>query len=139
MFATGNVRLARNWSPTSSSVGHRCCIHFFSICSAHRCFCVIQIPPSGMNAGSSRSHSVFVVTLSQKNVETGKSKKGRLYLVDLAGSEMVSARAGHRRDAPPHSATSRVHTERSTVGSPRSTTRRYAKQARLGNSCRRRR
>ena len=42
-----------------------------------------------MNAGSSRSHSVFVVTLSQKNTETGKSKKGKLYLVDLAGSEMV--------------------------------------------------
>jgi len=44
---------------------------------------------TGMNAGSSRSHSVFVVTLSQKNTETGKSKKGKLYLVDLAGSEMV--------------------------------------------------
>ncbi|CCI48622.1 unnamed protein product [Albugo candida] len=42
-----------------------------------------------MNERSSRSHSVLLVTLSQKNVDTGVVKSGKLYLVDLAGSEMV--------------------------------------------------
>lgn len=42
-----------------------------------------------MNAESSRSHSIFVVTVTQKNVETGSAKSGQLFLVDLAGSEKV--------------------------------------------------
>lgn len=42
-----------------------------------------------MNAESSRSHSIFVVTISQRNTETGTLKTGNLYLVDLAGSEKV--------------------------------------------------
>lgn len=42
-----------------------------------------------MNAESSRSHSIFVVTISQRNTETGTLKSGNLYLVDLAGSEKV--------------------------------------------------
>jgi kinesin family protein 5 len=42
-----------------------------------------------MNAESSRSHSIFVITLTQKNIETGSTKSGKLYLVDLAGSEKV--------------------------------------------------
>jgi hypothetical protein len=42
-----------------------------------------------MNEGSSRSHSVFTVTVSQKNVHTAEVKTGKLVLVDLAGSEMV--------------------------------------------------
>jgi kinesin family member 5 len=44
---------------------------------------------TGMNAGSSRSHSVFIITLAQRNTETSSVKTGALYLVDLAGSEMV--------------------------------------------------
>lgn len=47
------------------------------------CHCV------DMNAESSRSHSIVVVTITQKNVDTGAAKSGKLYLVDLAGSEKV--------------------------------------------------
>ena len=42
-----------------------------------------------MNAESSRSHSIFVLTISQKNIETGSIRSGQLFLVDLAGSEKV--------------------------------------------------
>lgn len=42
-----------------------------------------------MNAESSRSHSIFVITISQKNLVDGSVKSGKLYLVDLAGSEKV--------------------------------------------------
>ena len=42
-----------------------------------------------MNAESSRSHSIFVLTISQKNLETGSIRSGQLFLVDLAGSEKV--------------------------------------------------
>lgn len=44
-----------------------------------------------MNAESSRSHSIFVITISQRNMDTGEAKNGYLYLVDLAGSEKVRA------------------------------------------------
>lgn len=47
-----------------------------------------------MNAESSRSHSIFVLGIHQRNVETGTQKSGNLYLVDLAGSEKV--RPTHR-------------------------------------------
>ena len=42
-----------------------------------------------MNATSSRSHSIFLVTVHQKNVKTDASKLGKLYCCDLAGSEKV--------------------------------------------------
>jgi kinesin family protein 5 len=45
---------------------------------------------TGMNAGSSRSHSLFLISLAQSNRATGTSTSGKLYLVDLAGSETVS-------------------------------------------------
>ncbi|KAJ9120963.1 hypothetical protein QFC22_002899 [Naganishia vaughanmartiniae] len=48
------------------------------------------ISATNMNAESSRSHSIFVVGIHQKNVETGSQKSGNLYLVDLAGSEKVT-------------------------------------------------
>jgi kinesin family protein 5 len=44
---------------------------------------------TNMNQESSRSHSIFVITITQKNVETGSAKSGQLFLVDLAGSEKV--------------------------------------------------
>ncbi|KAF9430592.1 hypothetical protein BGZ94_005926 [Podila epigama] len=44
---------------------------------------------TNMNAESSRSHSIFVITISQKNLVDGSVKSGKLYLVDLAGSEKV--------------------------------------------------
>jgi kinesin family member 5 len=48
-----------------------------------------SVAATNMNQESSRSHSIFVITVTQKNVETGSAKSGRLYLVDLAGSEKV--------------------------------------------------
>ncbi|KAK4172152.1 P-loop containing nucleoside triphosphate hydrolase protein [Triangularia setosa] len=47
------------------------------------------VAATNMNQESSRSHSIFVVTITQKNVETGSAKSGQLFLVDLAGSEKV--------------------------------------------------
>jgi len=47
------------------------------------------VAATGMNEGSSRSHSVFTITVTQKDVNTNSSKAGKLVLVDLAGSEMV--------------------------------------------------
>ena len=47
------------------------------------------VSATNMNQESSRSHSIFVITVSQKNVETGSMKSGQLFLVDLAGSEKV--------------------------------------------------
>jgi len=43
-----------------------------------------------MNAESSRSHSLFVITIQMNNQEDGSCKTGKLYLVDLAGSEKIS-------------------------------------------------
>mmetsp|Transcript_987 Transcript_987/g.2351 ORF Transcript_987/g.2351 Transcript_987/m.2351 type:complete len:813 (+) Transcript_987:364-2802(+) len=44
---------------------------------------------TGMNEGSSRSHSVFVLQLVQTDTTTGTTKTSKINLVDLAGSEMV--------------------------------------------------
>lgn len=43
-----------------------------------------------MNERSSRSHLIFIITISQNNIEDLSAKTGRLYLVDLAGSEKVA-------------------------------------------------
>jgi len=47
------------------------------------------VAATNMNQESSRSHSIFVIVVTQKNLETGSSKSGQLFLVDLAGSEKV--------------------------------------------------
>ena len=47
------------------------------------------VAATGMNAGSSRSHSVTIIKLSATDTKTGTKKRGKLCLVDLAGSEMV--------------------------------------------------
>lgn len=47
------------------------------------------VSSTNMNAESSRSHSIFLLTIQQKNTDTGTQKTGNLYLVDLAGSEKV--------------------------------------------------
>lgn len=44
---------------------------------------------TNMNQESSRSHSIFLVTIQQKNLDSGSQKTGQLFLVDLAGSEKV--------------------------------------------------
>lgn len=48
-----------------------------------------SVAATKMNQESSRSHSIFVITVTQKNIETGSAKSGQLFLVDLAGSEKV--------------------------------------------------
>ena len=47
------------------------------------------VASTNMNQESSRSHSIFVITIAQKDTVTGSQKSGMLYLVDLAGSEKV--------------------------------------------------
>ena len=47
------------------------------------------VAATNMNQESSRSHSIFVITITQKDTSTGSQKSGTLYLVDLAGSEKV--------------------------------------------------
>jgi len=42
-----------------------------------------------MNSQSSRSHSIFMMTVSQRNNFDFSTKTGKLFLVDLAGSEKV--------------------------------------------------
>jgi kinesin family member 5 len=47
------------------------------------------VAATNMNQESSRSHSIFVLEVAQKNTSTGSQRSGRLFLVDLAGSEKV--------------------------------------------------
>ena len=42
-----------------------------------------------MNSQSSRSHSIFIMTITQRNSSDFSTKTGKLFLVDLAGSEKV--------------------------------------------------
>lgn len=48
-----------------------------------------SIAATRMNERSSRSHSIFILTVYQKNTKTDASKIGKLFLCDLAGSEKV--------------------------------------------------
>ena len=48
-----------------------------------------EVAYTKMNAGSSRSHSLFILTVNQTNSRDYSGKVGKLYLVDLAGSEKV--------------------------------------------------
>jgi kinesin family member 5 len=48
-----------------------------------------SVAATGMNEGSSRSHSVFTIKVHQRNIGDGTKTEGKLVLVDLAGSEMV--------------------------------------------------
>lgn len=49
-----------------------------------------EVGSTQMNEGSSRSHAIFMMTVTQTNSVDLSSKSGKLYLVDLAGSEKVS-------------------------------------------------
>lgn len=48
------------------------------------------IATTNMNERSSRSHMIFILTISQDNTADLSAKTGKLYLVDLAGSEKIS-------------------------------------------------
>ena len=43
-----------------------------------------------MNAESSRSHSLFIISITMRDNDDGSAKTGKLYLVDLAGSEKIA-------------------------------------------------
>jgi kinesin family protein 5 len=43
-----------------------------------------------MNERSSRSHSIFILTIFQRNTKSDSTKAGKLYFIDLAGSEKVA-------------------------------------------------
>ncbi len=45
---------------------------------------------TNMNAESSRSHSIFLMSITMNDQENLSCKTGKLYLVDLAGSEVIS-------------------------------------------------
>jgi hypothetical protein len=49
-----------------------------------------------MNEESSRSHSVFQMSITYNNINDFTIKKSKLFLVDLAGSERATASAGHQ-------------------------------------------
>lgn len=46
-----------------------------------------SVAATRMNARSSRSHSLFICTIMQKDTKSGTAKMGKLYCIDLAGSE----------------------------------------------------
>jgi Kinesin motor domain len=48
-----------------------------------------SIAATRMNAKSSRSHSVFIMTVTQRHTQTNATKTSKLIMVDLAGSEKV--------------------------------------------------
>lgn len=48
------------------------------------------IAATNMNANSSRSHSIFIMSITMNDLENMSCKTGKLYLVDLAGSEVIS-------------------------------------------------
>ena len=49
-----------------------------------------SVTATNMNAESSRSHSLFILTIVMNNTEDGSCKTGNLFLVDLAGSEKIA-------------------------------------------------
>lgn len=48
-----------------------------------------KVARTNQNAQSSRSHSIFVLRVTQRNTQTNVIRVGKLYLVDLAGSERL--------------------------------------------------
>ena len=48
------------------------------------------IAATNMNEGSSRSHMIFMLHVSQNNLIDMSAKAGKLFLVDLAGSEKIA-------------------------------------------------
>ena len=59
-----------------------------------------EIAGTLMNEESSRSHAIFMVTISQHNTQDLSAKTGKMFMVDLAGSEKLSKSAaeGKRLD-----------------------------------------
>jgi hypothetical protein len=99
-----------------------------------------------MNADSSRSHSVFIITTEQTDTSAGVKKLGRLYLVDLAGSETVSktnasgqtlqvrTRHATQDTESPHSAETGIHGKEGRVVGIVGSTLTVSQQARARSS-----
>lgn len=71
-------------------------LHEFYVANVDEVYQVLErgsqsraVAATNMNQESSRSHSIFVIEVTQKNTESGSARSGRLFLVDLAGSEKV--------------------------------------------------
>lgn len=67
------------------------------VCSAENMLAVMKkgtsnrsVAATRMNENSSRSHSLFLVNVLQKNLKTETKKQSKLYFVDLAGSEKIA-------------------------------------------------
>ena len=48
------------------------------------------VSSTNMNDTSSRSHSIVIMSIIQRNIKDNAIKTGKLYLVDLAGSEKLT-------------------------------------------------
>jgi kinesin family protein 5 len=48
-----------------------------------------SVASTRMNEKSSRSHSIFIVHVEQKDIDSGSRRSGKLHFVDLAGSEKI--------------------------------------------------
>ncbi|KAG5182634.1 P-loop containing nucleoside triphosphate hydrolase protein [Tribonema minus] len=74
--------------------------HFFFYKHQPCCCCGLVKPAtivSGMNSGSSRSRSMFIITMQQRNTQTSSIKTGMLYLVDLGRPIVGGGRRGGAR------------------------------------------
>ena len=59
---------------------------------------------TAMNARSSRAHSVFIINLTQKCNDNGKTLNSKLFLADLGGSEQVKKSQQHMTAGNLHAA-----------------------------------
>lgn len=85
-----NVRESRERGVWIAGATELCCASVEEMQSAMRIGGANRVISSTrMNRESSRSHSVFIITIEQRNTMTGSMKSGKLFLVDLAGSEKV--------------------------------------------------
>ncbi len=54
-----------------------------------------SIAATRMNEKSSRSHSLFLLRVTQKDLDTEETKSGKLFCVDLAGCEKIRKTLAH--------------------------------------------
>ena len=56
-----------------------------------------EVAATNMNEGSSRSHAIFMLTVTQNNTKDLSAKSGKLYLVDLASEKVGKTGAEGKR------------------------------------------
>ena len=83
-------------TPTSA---YDCCLRRYVTSAEEMIRLVLQgdsaraTASTNMNSASSRSHSIFIITVTRKNISSGAARTGKLFVCDLAGSEMVKKTA----------------------------------------------